>query len=351
MSSVVHVVTTPRFAGVERYVCDIAAETKRRGWSVAVVGGDAMRMPEQLGPGVRWLPGPTAGSAALSLVHLGRFDVCHAHMTTAETLGVALRPFHRALVVSTRHFAGRRGASRGGRIVAPMVSSRLAYEIAVSEFVAERLQRRPDLVSRPGVRPSGLLWDVSSRVVLVMQRLEREKATRVALEAWKLSGLADRGWVLRVVGSGSEKHALEEFARAQELPAISFADWTASPGEELARAGMLIAPAPAEPFGLAVVEAMAAGVPVVAAAGGGHLETVGRASGGRLFPPGNAEAAAEALRSLSDDDDRRAASAGVLSAAAPFTVARHVDDLLQSYDRLLGCRRGTATSAARSWAA
>ncbi len=53
----------------------------------------------------------------------------------------------------------------------------------------------------------------------------------------------------------------------------------------LAGASILLAPAPREPFGLSVVEAMAHGLPVVAAGGGAHLETVG--DDGLLFPRGD----------------------------------------------------------------
>ena len=60
MPRVFHIVATNRFAGVERYVSDTAAETARRGWGVAVVGGDATRMTEALGASVRWAPGSTS---------------------------------------------------------------------------------------------------------------------------------------------------------------------------------------------------------------------------------------------------------------------------------------------------
>jgi N-acetylglucosaminyl-diphospho-decaprenol L-rhamnosyltransferase len=69
----------------------------------------------------------------------------------------------------------------------------------------------------------------------------------------------------------------------------------------LRAAGVLIHAADREPFGLALVEALASGVPVVAPAAGGPPEIVGRTSG-RLYPPGDARAAAAALRAVLGDD-------------------------------------------------
>ena len=166
MPSLVHVVATANFAGVERYVSDVARETADRGWDVAVVGGHPEQMPMALGSAAAWLPGATALQALRSLHRVGRRDVCHAHMTLAEAVAVAARPLHRAPVVATRHFAARRGASRGGRLLSPWIARGLAREIAVSEYVASRVERRPDAVILNGVPPSPCLWRSSSRTVL-----------------------------------------------------------------------------------------------------------------------------------------------------------------------------------------
>ena len=79
----------------------------------------------------------------------------------------------------------------------------------------------------------------------------------------------------------------------------------------LASSSVVLAPAPAEPFGLSVVEAMAHGLAVVAAEGGAHTETVGDdgCSSRRATP-----AAARALVRLADD---RASAAGRGRASFP----------------------------------
>ncbi|GGV22112.1 glycosyl transferase [Actinomadura cremea] len=68
-----------------------------------------------------------------------------------------------------------------------------------------------------------------------------------------------------------------------------------------------------EPFGMVPLEAMACGVPIVAAAVGGHLDTVVDGGTGLLVPPRDPAAAAAAIRGLLDDPVRRAAM-GIASA-------------------------------------
>ena len=334
MPRVFHIViSSTHFGGVERYVCDVAAETASRGWEVAVVGGDTDRMSAALGTRVRWEPGSTPLQSLRSVLRLGRWDISHAHMTAAEAIAVATRRVHRAPVVSTRHFAAMRGASRVGRVIAPWIANGLAREFATGEFVAQHLERPPAAVVLSGVPQSRCLWRPTNRVVLVLQRLAVEKDTVTALRAWQASQLVADGWSLRVVGEGSQQRELERLVASEAIRGVVFTGGTDNVAGELQRAGILLASAPGEPFGLAVLEAMAAGVPVVACASGGHLETVGLVEGAAMFPPRDPAAAATALRSLLSDSKRARMSAeGQRIVAERFTVTQHVDRLLAQYE-------------------
>jgi glycosyltransferase involved in cell wall biosynthesis len=333
MPTVVHVVVTGNFAGVERYVCSTATELATRNWEVSVVGGDPKHMAGALGSVVRWLPGKTPGQALHSLTKLGRQDLCHVHMTTAELVAIAARLRLKAPIISTRHFAAHRGSTVVTRSLAPLISASIAREIAVSNFVARNMERRPNAVIINGVPLSLCLWKPSSRVVLVLQRLEREKDTLTALRAWQASRLWETGWCMRVVGDGSERQMLERWAISHALEAVVFAGWASDVPSELAGAGVLLAPAPSDSVGLVVLEAMAAGVPVVACGSGGHLETLGQLAEGLLFPPGDQESAAANLRLLESKQRRVALSAESSKlVSSTFTIARHVDRLLSEYE-------------------
>ncbi len=342
MPRVVQVVVTDGFAGVERYVANTATELGRRGWEVAVVGGSPSQMPLVIGPDVRWMPGSTPPRAIRSLAAVGRRDVCHVHMTLAEAAALAGWPFHRAPIVSTRHFARRRGSSPLAKAMSPILSTAISRELAAGQFIAGKLERPPAAVLANGVPESELLWRVSNRTVLVLQRLAPEKDTFTALRAWREARLWEEGWSMRIVGDGSERTALEDWARHEHLAGVTFTGWLPDVANEIAEAGMLLAPAPAEPFGLGVLEAMSAGVPVVACAGGGHLETVGLLADAPLFPPHDAGAAAAVLRAMLADESRLAASdAGRKLVDERFTLERHVDQLLVEYEALASGRRSS----------
>lgn len=336
---ITHVVVTGAFAGTERYVCDVARRQAERGHDVVVLGGDPTRM--RLGMGrARW---EAAGSVATACARLGaggRRDVVHAHLTYAELSAVLTRPAHRGRVVATRHIAAPRGKTWPGALAAPLIGRQVDAEIAISQYVATAMERPPHVVLHDGVACAAAPYDRSSRAVLVLQRLDREKDTATALRAWRFSGLGERGWELLVAGDGAERRALEHLARELTLVGVRFLGHITDVPRALSRAAVLLAPARREPLGLSVLEAMAHGVPVVAAAGGGHLETL-PPGWPYLFPPGDSEAAGQALVDLSRDATRFMASTAVRSRQqAGFDVERHVDALQQVYEFSPARRRG-----------
>jgi glycosyltransferase involved in cell wall biosynthesis len=333
--SVVHVVLTDGFAGTEQLVCTEAAGLAARGWAVTVVGGDRVRMGAALGPEVRHVPASTLPDGVRALGRVGRPDVVHAHLTAAELAAILARVVTRAPVVATRHIAARRGATRLGGLVAPLITRGLALQIAISEFVAEAVGEPCTVVSN-GVASVPASAEPRGQTVLVLQRLEPEKATDVALRAWVASGLGGEGWRLQVAGTGRELAALEALARALGVDAsVDFLGWVGDPGPLLDACGLLLAPAPGEPFGLSVAEAMAHGVVVVAADGGAHRAVLGPQA--LLFAPGDVAAAAVLLRTVAEDEERARRGAVLRERQRElFTVEAHLDGVERVYGRVTG---------------
>lgn len=299
---IAHVVVSDAFAGTERYVVNLAGAQQRDGHLVTVLGGDSAAMRATLPQGVHFEPATTVAGVVDRLRCLRPFDVVHAHLTTAETAACIAFPWRERapIVVSTRHIAKPRGRSWAAKAVAVGIRHRVDLQIAISAYVAARIDG-PSVVlptgvslrgQRPGERP----------VVLVAQRLDPEKDTETAIRAWAASGLDRMGWRLEVLGSGALRRSLEVLAAELSVAgSVDFMGWVDDVDAHLATAAILLAPAPGEPLGLTVIEAMAWGLPVVAAAAAGHLETVGAVSGARLFTPGCPDGAAELLHGLAAD--------------------------------------------------
>ena len=334
--SVVHVVVTDGFAGVERYVCQVAAALAARGHGVTVIGGDADRMTAELPAAVRHLPAATVPRAARALADADG-DLVHVHMTAAEAAAFLASACRRRPVVATRHFAAGRGTGWRNRALARIVARPIARDIAISAYVAASAGGPTVLV--PNAVADRTQAPLEAPRVVMLQRLDVEKAPEVGLAAWAASGLGDRGWHLVVAGSGTLRPALEDLAdRLGCADSVTFAGHVADTDGLLASASALLAPAPAEPFGLSVAEAMAHGVPVVAAAGGAHLETVG--DDGLLFPVGDAAAAGAALAGLADDPARRRSVGAALRRRQQeqFALPRHLDRLEALYRDVLAGR-------------
>src|SRR4051794_22902973 len=132
-----------------------------------------------------------------------------------------------------------------------------------------------------------------------------------ALVGWKRPDLAvaiaDRLPELHVTFAG-EALPGETFERP-ERPNVTYAGRVADIRDALAGAHVLLHCADQEPFGLALIEALAAGRPVVAPDAAGPREIVtGRE--GRLYPPGDADAAARALNAVLQTSAAPAAARG-----------------------------------------
>jgi glycosyltransferase involved in cell wall biosynthesis len=108
---------------------------------------------------------------------------------------------------------------------------------------------------------------------------------------------------------------------------------------ELMRAlDALLLPSTEEPFGRAVAEAMAMGVPVLATNVGGPAEVVRDGHDGFLLPPREPEAWANALAELAASPElaARMGASGRARAADAFTLERHLERVLEVYQRALG---------------
>ena len=129
-----------------------------------------------------------------------------------------------------------------------------------------------------------------------------------------------------------ERAAIEERARARGVAdRVRFLDHVADPAQYrgiIRRARALVLPSEWEAFGLVLLDAMAAGTPIVATAVGGVPDVLDEGRAGRLVPYDDSPALAAALRSVLEDPDTtrrlvRTATDRVLGFDWAESVARH----------------------------
>jgi glycosyltransferase involved in cell wall biosynthesis len=180
------------------------------------------------------------------------------------------------------------------RFITP--SRGLRDAVVAGGIPAERVIVRPHAVSDVGPRsqpPS------SSSTVLYAGRLSDEKGVEVALDAWARA--RPRNLELVVVGDGPLRTELERRA----LDGVRFTGWL--PHEEVrglmfASRALLFPSVCFEVFPLTLVEAMSAGLPVIASAHGGSAEIVGPVGPEWLAAPGDVQSWVERFQLLADDD-------------------------------------------------
>ncbi|WP_407316542.1 glycosyltransferase [Isoptericola halotolerans] len=310
---IVHAIRSDGFAGVERHVARLAATQSAAGDEVCVIGGDPARMRAALAdPSIRLVPAATTRAVVRALRRVGEHvDVVHTHMTAAEAAASiaarTIRPGRFPPVVTTRHFGRPRGSGPLGALTAMLARHAVRAQVSISEYVAAHVDG-DSVVVPPGIdgRPDGPSAADRPRVVLMAQRLEPEKRTDLGLEAFAASGLAAGGWELHVAGEGSQRPHLTQQADALGLTgSVRFLGDRSDVDELMVHAGLFLAPCTVEGLGLSVLEAMASGLPVVAAGAGGHLELLDGLDPLACYPPQDATVAGKHLSELAADPRRR----------------------------------------------
>jgi len=185
----------------------------------------------------------------------------------------------------------------------------------------ERLHYTPHFVDIEQFQPAAaeerwqlrdaLGWPREALVVVFVGRLSREKGVLDLIQAWARVGNRDAYLVLvgpedaaHALGVGREaRHEVEALGLADR---IQFAGATDDPRPFLRAADLAVQPSHYEAFGLAALEAMACGLPVVASDVGGLRDFVRPGQTGVLVAPRDNAALASALASLLGDADARA---------------------------------------------
>lgn len=173
------------------------------------------------------------------------------------------------------------------------------------------------------------------RIVMVA-RFEEQKDHGTLLQA--LARLRDRPWRLELVGDGPLQGTVERQAAALDLTdRVLFAGHRDDVAERLAQSQLFVLASRWEGFPLSILEAMRAGLPVVASDVGGVGEAVVDGATGRLVPPARPGVLAGALAELLSAAEmrRRMGRAGRLRYEEHFTFERMFGKTFRVYEEAL----------------
>ncbi len=335
---VLHVIAEMGSGGAEALVEDLARHGVRRGDTVAVASAGGRRADALAAEGVRLVPlglhrrspaRAVAGAARIAPAVRGRYDVVHAHNVGAALVAhLATRwPGRRPPLVATVHglpagdYPRAAGLLRRTADLVVAVSDTERAQLVAGGLPAARVRVVDNGVPAPAAYDRalartelGLPEDVP--VAVWIGRLVPPKRPDLVVAAWRD---VPEPAVLLVAGPGSVDAGSDRVRVLGERSDVA---------RLLAAADAYVLASDSEGMPMAVLEAMSAGVPVVATAVGGLVD--GCAGAARLVPPGDVGALAAALTSLLSSPGARAA----LAAAGRARVAERfsVDAMRAAYD-------------------
>ena len=140
---------------------------------------------------------------------------------------------------------------------------------------------------------------------------------------------------LHIYGEGADRARIERAIQTSDAP-VTLHGLIKSPQEALSHSGLLVLPSLAEGFGLVLIEAMAAGVPVVATNVPGIRDVIRHGQNGLLVPPADPIALVDAIRLVVEDATLRAKLIhnGLDEVRSRYTW----EAVLPQYQQLLGDR-------------
>jgi glycosyltransferase involved in cell wall biosynthesis len=241
-----------------------------------------------------------------------RPDIFHANLWTSGRgqygIAAALLARIRTVIVEQAPIPLK---SRRQRYLKRLLSRRAAAHVAVGEHSARAVEEAVGLPMGsvrtihngvPDVPVEPLPRVAEGLVIGSLGRLSAEKGYDLAIRA--LADVPDATLVL--VGDGKERARLEQLAHELGVAGrVRFVGWTDEPRRYLQGFDVFLLASRSEGFPLGIVEAMLAGVPVVATDVGSVSEAVVEGETGYLVPSGDSQALAGRLRDVLADPELR----------------------------------------------
>lgn len=369
---VAHFITELNVGGAEKLVSQLAAGLDRSRFHSKVIclydAGEVAKEIRSGGVVVHNLgvSGKRDLRAAYRLFHVlkqWKIDILHAHLFHPTVLGTVVgRLAGVPVIVSTRHGIEIGGSLRD--IANASVAGFRDRTITVSEYVRQvELQRTRQGRSKVIVIPNGVNnqslsvldpalvasfraeWNLTTDDIVIgtVARFVEQKGLGYLLAAAKKLRFTYPKLKLLLIGDGPLEQQLRqktlEFGLGEN---VVFGGIRTEIAEILSIMDVMVMPSILEGFGIAILEAMACGVPVVATDVGGIPEVVANGDTGILVPARSSEALAKAIGILLADPviRKQMADLGRTRAVNEFDITRTISKIEDLYRLLLQNKTG-----------
>ncbi|MBA2569765.1 MAG: glycosyltransferase family 4 protein [Chloroflexi bacterium] len=273
-----------------------------------------------------------------------RFDLLHLHEPFVPFLSLQLLRFSTSVNIATFHaYAGWSPSYEFGKRALQGYARRLDGRIAVSAAARHFIDRYfpgdykvipngVDLRQYQGVVPFAR-WRDGTANILYVGRFENRKGVLYLLKAYRV--LRKQGFDCRLllVGSGPQEREARRYVATRRLQGVEFLGRVSDVDKAryFATADVYVSPATGqESFGIVLLEAMAAGTPIVCSDIHGYKGVVRRGEQALLVPPRDHLALVEAIgRLLADPELRGRMAASGRERAVQFSwenITAKVDD-------------------------
>jgi glycosyltransferase involved in cell wall biosynthesis len=374
---VTHAVLSLDIGGLERIVVDLVREGQRLGQQVSVI---CLERPGVLASQAEALKASVVCVGKRPGVHLGtsgaiktvlcelRPDVLHTHQVGALFYaGPAARTVGIPVIVHTEHINHMRKAGAGyfrrqrmswlwwwaarhaqmffcvsGDIATELASRRMVSRDKLA-VILNGINTEPfqDPGDRDGLRRS-LGIAPEAPVIGTVGRLNEVKRQDLLLRAFVRVNEEWPAARLLIVGDGPQRNSLQELTTRLGIDgAVHFAGYQSQPERYLRAMDVFALSSQMEGLPLALLEAWAAGLPVVSSSVGGIPDLIDHGRSGLLFPAGDEAALADLLGQLLRDTNlaRAMGDAGRQEVFARYSLQRMAGDYQQHYLELLGGKR------------
>ena len=281
----------------------------------------------------------------------GKYDIVHLHTKRAHALSLWLsrsKPLPKYLVTRRMDYA-----ERNNWYTRCLYNRRVDGVVAISQNILDGLvdagvERRKIRLIHSGIDPSRFVTSDKSGetcrdgvTIGCLAVLEERKGIEFLLEA--AGHLQSQGIRLKwlIGGNGTLREQLADKARALGLgDSVTFLGFIAKPEEFLRHIDIFVMPSLFEGLGVAALEAMAAGKPVVASRVGGLVESIVDGQTGFLVAPRDARGIADAVARLVNDPPmaRQMGMQGRQRVLDRFTLMQMATQNEIFYYELLGTR-------------